>query len=156
MQAILSFASTTFRESIRSHLILGVLFLALGFLVSALLLAELALDERIRVILDWGLFCVSMFSVMLAILTGVSTVHKEIGRKTLYVILSRPIPRWYYILGKYLGLIYILVVTVGSLGFCFLLLLAIENVSPTLLLFQTFLIFTGRIRPSNSYRIWIR
>jgi ABC-type transport system involved in multi-copper enzyme maturation permease subunit len=126
MRAILSIASTSFRESIRNRTVLGIFFLAIGFIASALLLAELALDQRVRVIKDWGLFCVSAFGVVLAIIMGVNQVQKEIRRKTLYVVLTRPIARWQYVVGKYLGLALTLLCEVGTLSLALLVLLLCE------------------------------
>jgi ABC-type transport system involved in multi-copper enzyme maturation permease subunit len=145
MRVILSIAATTFRESIRNRTVLGILILALGFLASALLLAELSLDQRIRVITDWGLFCVSIFGVILAILIGVSLVQKEVRRKTLYVILSRPINRWQYIVGKYLGLALTLLVEVFTLSVTLVLLLLASGEAPTMLLFKAMLCILAEI-----------
>jgi ABC-type transport system involved in multi-copper enzyme maturation permease subunit len=145
MRAVLSIAYTTFRESIRNRTVLGILLLALGFIASALLLAELALDQRIRVIVDWGLFCVSIFGVILAILIGVSLVHKEVRGKTLYVILSRPIHRRQYIVGKYLGLALTLLVEVGILSATLILLLFASDQAPTLLLYKALLCILAEI-----------
>jgi ABC-type transport system involved in multi-copper enzyme maturation permease subunit len=145
MRAVLSIAATTFRESIRNRTVLGILLLALGFIASALLLAELALDQRIRVIVDWGLFCVSFFGVILAILIGVSLVHKEVRGKTLYVILSRPIHRRQYIVGKYLGLALTLLVEVGILSATLILLLFASDQAPTLLLYKALLCILAEI-----------
>jgi ABC-type transport system involved in multi-copper enzyme maturation permease subunit len=140
MRVILSIAATTFRESIRNRTVLGILLLALGFIASALLLAELSLDQRVRVITDWGLFCVSVFGLILAILVGVSLVHKEVRRKTLYVVLSRSIHRWQYILGKYLGLALTLLIEVGALSIALILLLGVSGVSPSWLLLKVLLV----------------
>lgn len=140
MSAILSVAATTFRESIRNRTLLGIVLLALAFILSALLLAELSLDQRPRVIKDWGLFCVSIFGVMLAILMGVSLVHKEVRRKTLYVILSKPIPRYQYVLGKYCGLAATLLVEVGALSLALVLLLAFERIAPDVLMVEALLL----------------
>ena len=136
MRAVFSIAATTFRESIRNRTVLGIVLLAFAVILSALLLAELSLDQRTRVIKDWGLFCVSIFGVMLAILMGTSLVHKEVSRKTLYVILSRPIHRYHYVLGKYLGLAFTLLVEVGALSLALILLLAYEHISPDPLLLK--------------------
>lgn len=145
MRAILSIASTTFRESVRNRTILGILLLALGFIASAMLLAELSLDQKVRVITDWGLFCVSIFGVALAILIGVSLVQREVRRKTLYVILSRPIHRWQYVVGKYLGLALTLLVEVGMLSLALVLLLAANGVPPSTLLIFSLLAFLAEI-----------
>jgi ABC-type transport system involved in multi-copper enzyme maturation permease subunit len=136
MNAIFSVAATTFRESIRNRTVLGIVVLAIAFILSALLLAELSLDQRTRVIKDWGLFCVSIFGVMLAILMGTSLVYKEVRRKTLYVILSRPIHRYQYVLGKYFGLAFTLLVEVGALSLALIVLLAFERITPDLLIFK--------------------
>ena len=145
MRAILSVAATTFRESIRNRTVLGILILALGFIVSALLLAELSLDQRLRVITDWGLFCVSIFAVILAVLIGVSLVHKEVRRKTLYAVLSRPIHRWQYVVGKYLGLALTLLVEVGTMSVSLILLLWISGQPPGALLIMALLAILAEI-----------
>jgi len=129
-RAIVTIAVTTFRESIRNRTLLAILFLALAFIASAVVLAKLALDQKVRVITDWGLFCVSAFGVLLAILMGVSLMQKEVRRKTLYVVLTRPIARWQYVAGKYLGLAATLLAEVGLLSVAMLALLWIEGVSP--------------------------
>ena len=145
MRAILSIASTTFRESIRNRTVLGILVLALAFIGSALLLAELSLDQRVRVITDWGLFCVSIFGVILAVLIGVSLVQKEVRRKTLYVILSRPIHRWQYVIGKYMGLAFTLLVEVGTLSVALIILLWASGAPPTALLVKALLVILAEI-----------
>jgi ABC-type transport system involved in multi-copper enzyme maturation permease subunit len=127
MSAILTVARTTFRESVRNRTLLAIGLLALAFVASALLLAELALDQRFRVIVDWGTLCVSAFGVGLAILLGVNQVHKEVRRKTLYVVLSRPIARWQYVAGKYLGLSLTLLAEAGALSAALLVLLAADG-----------------------------
>jgi ABC-type transport system involved in multi-copper enzyme maturation permease subunit len=92
------------------------------------------------VVTDWGLFCVSVFGVMLAILIGVTLVQKEVRRKTLYVVLSRPIHRWQYVVGKYMGLGLTLLVEVGALSTALAVLLLISGAPPGLLLFKALLL----------------
>ena len=136
MGAILSIARTTFRESIRNRTVLAIFLLAIVFIGSALLLANLSLDQRVRVIKDWGLFCVSAFGVALAILIGVTMVQKEIEKKTLYIILTRPFSRWQYVVGKYLGLSFSLLLTVGLLSLSLIALLAFDGTPPDHLLLK--------------------
>ncbi|MBN2493554.1 MAG: ABC transporter permease subunit [Deltaproteobacteria bacterium] len=145
MRPILSIAATTFRESIRNRTVLAILVLAAGFIASSLLLAELALDQRVRVLKDWGLFCVAAFGVGLAILMGVNQVHKEVRRKTLYAVLSRPIPRWKYVLGKYAGTALTLLVEVGALAAGLVLLLLLEGAAPDILLLKALLLSLAEI-----------
>ena len=67
-------------------------------------------------VLDIGLASISLFSVVIAVFLGSSLLYKEIERKTLYVILPKPIARWEFLLGKYLGIVLTAVVFVGIMG----------------------------------------
>lgn len=136
MTAVLSVARTAFRESFRNRTMLAILVLALGFIASALILAAMSLDQRERVLLDWGLFCVSFFGIVLAIVIGVSQVEREVRRKNLYVVLSRPIHRAEYAVGKYLGLAATLTTEFLVLALALLILLLTEGMAVGLPLFQ--------------------
>ena len=61
-------------------------------------------------LVNLGLSSISLFGVIIAIFVGIGLVSKEIEKKTLYTILSRPVRRWEFIAGKYLGLLLTLVV----------------------------------------------
>jgi ABC-type Na+ efflux pump permease subunit len=95
----------TFREAVRDRVLLGVLGAAGGVLLFSLALAELALDQQRRVVLDVGLASISLFSVVMAVFLGSSLLSKEIERRTLYVILPKPIRRHEFLLGKYFGIV---------------------------------------------------
>ena len=82
----------------RANLRVGVLVLAAGVLALTLALGELSLDQQMRVVTDIGLASISLFSVVVAIFLGSSLLYKEIERKTLYVILPKPIARFEFLL----------------------------------------------------------
>ena len=69
-----------------------------------MVLAEVSLDQQRRIVLDVGLASISLFSVIASIFLGSSLLYKEIERKTLYVILPKPIRRYEFLLGKYFGI----------------------------------------------------
>ena len=71
----------------------------------ALQARELSLNEQARVVQDVGLASISLFSVIVAVFLGSSLLYKEIERKTLYVILPKPISRAEFLLGKYFGIL---------------------------------------------------
>jgi Cu-processing system permease protein len=106
----------TFREAVRDRVLYGVLGFACAVLFFTLALAELSLHDQGRVVADVGLASISMFSVMIAIFLGSSLLYKEIERKTLYVILPKPIRRAEFLLGKYLGIVLTAVVFVALMG----------------------------------------
>lgn len=106
----------TFREAVRDRVLLGVLGAAGLVLLFTLALAELSLNEQRRVVLDVGLASISLFSVVMAVFLGSSLLYKEIERRTLYVILPKPIRRHEFLLGKYFGIVLTTAVFVGIMG----------------------------------------
>ena len=96
---IYAIALNTYREAVRDRVLFGVLVFAAGVLALTLALAELSLDQQMRVVTDVGLASISLFSVVVAIFLGSSLLYKEIERKTLYVILPKPIARFEFLLG---------------------------------------------------------
>src|SRR5690606_27138458 len=113
---IYAIAINTFREAVRDRVLYAMLGFAGAGLVFTLVLAELSLNEQLRVVLDVGLASISLFSVIMAVFLGSSLLYKEIERKTLYVILPKPLHRWEFLLGKYVGITWTAAVFVALMG----------------------------------------
>jgi ABC-type transport system involved in multi-copper enzyme maturation permease subunit len=113
---IYAIALNTFREAVRDRVLYGVLGFACAVLFFTLALAELSLHEQERVVSDLGLASISLFSVIVAAFLGSSLLYKEIERKTLYVILPKPIRRVEFLLGKYAGILFTASVFVALMG----------------------------------------
>lgn len=113
---IYAIALNTYREAVRDKVLFGVLVIAAGVLALTLALAELSLDQQMRVVTDLGLASISIFSVIIAIFLGSSLLYKEIERKTLYVILPKPIARFEFLLGKYFGIVVTSSVFIAIMG----------------------------------------
>ncbi len=113
---IYAIALNTFREAVRDRVLYGVLGFASAVLFFTLALAQLSLHEQERVVFDLGLASISLFSVMVAVFLGSSLLFKEIERKTLYVILPKPIRRSEFLLGKYAGILFTASVFVALMG----------------------------------------
>ena len=105
MGRIFAVAINTFREAVRDRVLYGVLGIATFVLIFTLVLAEVSLDQQRRIVLDVGLASISLFSVLVSVFLGSSLLYKEIERKTLYVILPKPIRRYEFLLGKYFGIV---------------------------------------------------
>jgi ABC-type transport system involved in multi-copper enzyme maturation permease subunit len=116
MFRVFAVAVNTFREALRDRVLNGMLGLALVVLVFTLALAEVSLDQRRRIVLDIGLASISLFSVVMAVFLGSSLLYKEIERKTLYVILPKPIRRYEFLLGKYFGIVLTVFVFIAIMG----------------------------------------
>jgi ABC-type transport system involved in multi-copper enzyme maturation permease subunit len=105
MRQIIAIAQNTFREAIRDRILYGFLFFAISLILFSLVLGQLSFHEEVRVTIDVGLAGISIFSVLMAIFLSITLLHKEIEKKTLYTVLSRPVSRGSYLVGKFLGLV---------------------------------------------------
>ncbi|MCL5966799.1 MAG: ABC transporter permease [Deltaproteobacteria bacterium] len=101
---ILSIAANTFRETVRNKILYGILAFALVVIGLTWFLASLSVGEMTRIIADVGLACIHVFGVVMAVFLGISLVSREVERKTVYLILSKPVPRWEFVAGKAAGL----------------------------------------------------
>jgi ABC-type transport system involved in multi-copper enzyme maturation permease subunit len=102
---VYAIAMNTFREAVRDRVLYGIVLASIGVLLFSLVLGQLALNEEQRVVYDIGMASISLFSVVLAVFLGSSLLYKEIERKTLYVILPKPIKRSEFLLGKFVGIV---------------------------------------------------
>jgi ABC-type transport system involved in multi-copper enzyme maturation permease subunit len=101
---VLSIALNTFRENLRDKLLYNLLVFALLMIGSSLLLMRLTLGEFHRLLLNVGLGSINIFGVLIAIFVGIGLVNKEIEKKTIYTLVSKPVARYQFLIGKYLGL----------------------------------------------------
>ena len=112
-------ALNTFREAVRDRVLYNLIIFALILVASAPLFSQISIQIERLVLVNAGLSSISLFGVIIAIFLGIGLVSKEIERKTLYTILSRPVRRWEFVAGKYLGLVLTLIVNAAlmTLGF---------------------------------------
>ena len=117
---IRAIAANTFREAIRDRILYLLLFFAAASLIFSRLLALLTVGDRVKIIKDVGLASLSLFGALMAILMGTGLVYKEIDKKTIYTLLSKPIHCYQFLLGKYLGLTLTLLVMLSLMSLIFL------------------------------------
>lgn len=97
-------ASNTFREAVRDRVLYNLIAFALLMSGAAILVGQISIDIERLVVINLGLTAVSLFGMVIAIFIGIGLVSKEIDRRTLYTVLSRPVRRWEFIVGKFFGL----------------------------------------------------
>ncbi|HEY3175600.1 MAG TPA: ABC transporter permease [Candidatus Polarisedimenticolia bacterium] len=123
----LAIAANTFREAIRDRILYLLLAFAILMIVSSRILSYLTVGAEEKIVKDIGLAAISLFGVATAIFVGVGLVFKEIEKRTVYTLVSKPIRRSQFILGKYLGLVMVLAVNVAVMTTVFYLLLAFKG-----------------------------
>ncbi|MBZ5533005.1 MAG: ABC transporter permease [Acidobacteriia bacterium] len=117
----------TFREAVRDRVLYNLIVFVLLLVASAPLFGAISIDVERLVLVNVGLSSISLFGVIIAIFIGIGLVSKEIEKRTLYTILSRPVRRWEFIAGKYCGLMMTLVVNAALMTAGFYLALAITS-----------------------------
>lgn len=129
MRRLYAVALNTFREAIRHRIIYGILAVALGFNLFAIVLGAMSLHQEARVARDVGLAGVSLFGSVTAIILGVSLLYGEVQRRTIYTIVSKPLERYEFVLGKYLGMAMTLTALVVVFAAAMVGLLLLQDVS---------------------------
>ena len=97
-------ASNTFREAVRDHVLYNLIAFALLMSGAAVLVGQISIGIERLVVINLGLTAISLFGIVIAIFIGIGLVSKEIEKRTLYTVLSRPVQRWEFIAGKFFGL----------------------------------------------------
>src|SRR5256886_16293340 len=101
---ILHIATNTFREAVRDRVLYNLIAFALLMSAAAVLVGQISIQIERLVVINLGLTAVSLFGIVIAIFIGIGLVSKEIDKRTLYTVLSRPVRRWEFIAGKFFGL----------------------------------------------------
>ena len=109
MNIILSIAKTTIGEAIRRRILLVILLIGILFLVIAPSLSMLTARQETTVLKSLTLGVIQMTGAVLALVLTVYMLPNEVERRTIYTILSKPVQRWQFLIGKYLG-------AIGALG----------------------------------------
>jgi len=113
---VLTIARNTFREAVRDRVLYNLVLFVLLLTGGAIFLGELSAAQEVKIIIDMGLSAMLLFGVFIAIFVGVGLVYKEIERRTIYAIFSKPVGRGEFLLGKYAGLCLTLAVNVAVMG----------------------------------------
>lgn len=105
MSRVWALAVNTFREAVRDRVLYSILFFAIGVLALSLAIDDITIGDQAKVVRSVGQGAVDVFGSIIAMFLGVSVIHKELERKTVYTVLSRPLRRSTFVLGKYAGLL---------------------------------------------------
>jgi len=106
-------ALNTFKETIRDRVLAVIVLFALLMIVASLWLGSISLGEEGRVMKDFGLVAVTFFGLVVAAFIAAGLIHKEVEKRTVFVLFSKPVSRAAFIAGKFLGLAVTLAVVVA-------------------------------------------
>lgn len=116
MKRIWAIAVNTSRESIRNQVLYSVMLFSVLLIGIAAAFGSVSLGDTVKFIKDFALFGLSLFGVTATVVLGVTMVHNELQRRTIYNLLAKPVGRGEFLLGKYLGLLFTLALLLASMG----------------------------------------
>lgn len=122
-------ASNGFREVIRDRILYLVGLFALLLLIALRLLREVAAGTQDKIFLDVGLAAIELLGIIVAVFVGTSLINKEIEKRTVLVLIPKPMTRAEFILGKHLGLVGALAVLTLAMTGIYLILLTFSRVN---------------------------
>jgi ABC-type transport system involved in multi-copper enzyme maturation permease subunit len=109
-------AKSTYKEIIRDRLLYGILIIALLVVASSFFLSTISMGQDTRVLQDIGLAAIQLFTLFICAFVATNSINHDFENRALYLLLSKPITRSQYILGKWVGTILLLLTTLLILG----------------------------------------
>ena len=119
LMRIQALAVNTFREAIRNKLLYTLLGFGILMIGSGVLLATLSYVEVDEILQDMGMGAIRFFSAGIAIFIGIGLIHDEVDRRTIFTILSKPVSRTEFLVGKWAGLTFTVWLQLGLMALAF-------------------------------------
>jgi ABC-type transport system involved in multi-copper enzyme maturation permease subunit len=115
MTAIRLVAWAVYRESVRDRVPLTIAAFGILLVCASYLISQLSAGQDLKIIKDFGLAALNLLGLLIAIFIGVGLVAKELERRSIYSLLSKPVTREQFLLGKFCGLAMTLAVNLSAM-----------------------------------------
>lgn len=145
LRRIWAIALNTFREAARIRVLYAIFIVAAGANLLSLVVGQMAIHEEARVARDVGLAVISLFGAPTAIALGLFLLYSEVQRRTIHAIVSKPIERWEFVIGKYLGMALVLTVLVATFTVALLGVLAWQHVGMSAAVVEAIVLAWGEV-----------
>jgi len=116
MRVIRAIAISVFKESVRDKVLYNLVFFAVFLIGVSYLLSQLTAGQDVKIIKDLGLAAMSLFGLFIAVFIGIGLVSKEVEKRSIYALLAKPITRQQFVVGKYCGLVFTLLVNLAIMA----------------------------------------
>jgi ABC-type transport system involved in multi-copper enzyme maturation permease subunit len=116
MRRVVVVALNTFREAVRDRVLYNLVFFALLMMAAAVAVGQISIGIEQTVIVSLGLSAISVIGLLISVFIGVALVSKEMDKRTLYALLSKPVRRWEFLLGKFAGLVLTLAMNTAAMA----------------------------------------
>ncbi len=116
MNAIWALAKNTFRETVRDKILYTIAFFGVLLILSSKLMAGISAGEEAKITLDFGLGMIHIFGILITLFVGTQMIAKEMQGNMIMILLSKPMSRGQFLIGKFLGLSAILFLLTAIMG----------------------------------------
>jgi ABC-type transport system involved in multi-copper enzyme maturation permease subunit len=115
MTAVRLVAWAVYRESVRDRVPLTIAGFGILLVGASYLISQLTAGQDLKIIKDLGLAALDILGLLIAVFIGIGLVTKEVERRSIYSLLSKPVSREQFLLGKFLGLAMTLAVNLSAM-----------------------------------------
>jgi len=116
MRGISSLAYITFREGLKNRALFGIFIMVIFMFAVTVTLTNLFMRDIIKVASDLSLTTISFSGLLMVMFIGINLLARDIDKRTIYMVISRPISRAQYIVGKFFGLSILVITAVLFVG----------------------------------------
>lgn len=116
LSPVAAIAVNAFRESVRDRILYALILFSFIATILGIVLGSLSIGQDIRVLEDFGLAAIAFIGGVIAVFAGTNLVYKELERRTIYLIFTKPVSGWQFIAGKYIGLSLCVLVMVACMA----------------------------------------
>lgn len=117
--SLLPIAFNTYKEAIRDKVLYIILVFSIVMIAGSLILSALSIGQNDRIVIDLGLASINIFGVLITLFVGTNLLNKEIEKKTIYLLLTKPLTKSGFIIGKHIGLSMTLFVIISLMTLLF-------------------------------------
>ena len=122
-------ALAVFKESVRDRVPYSMVLFSVVLMAAALLMSQLTASQDLKVIKDLGLATMNVMGLLIALFIGTGLVAKEVERRSIYSVLSKPVTRTGFLLGKFFGLVLTLIVNLAMMTVAFYAMLLYQDLT---------------------------
>ncbi len=141
MKAVWAIAMLTWKEAVRNRILYLLVFFAAFLVFGSWIVSQLTIGDELKIIKDMGLGAIHFFGILITIFIGMGLIFREMEKRTIYLILSKPVGRFQFLLGKFAGLALTLFVVLCTLGVIFYALLLLKGGAEPRILFALYFFY---------------
>ena len=136
MKQVVAIGLNTFRAAIRDRVLYSILVFAAFIIAASLVAQEITIGDQFKVVRGVAQSAISVLSALIAMFFGVGLIWRELDHRTVYNVLSKPVPRRSFVLGKYVGLMASLWLQVAIMATVYVVFVGLQQGWPHVSFFQ--------------------